>query len=191
MGTLKNPRHEAFCQEYLKSGDASDAYRKVYPHSQNWKKPESVHIAASKLRNSNKVALRIKELQEEQNQRCAITKDDILAELRKVAFSDFADIYDKLVNQGMGINDLTPEEKAAIKSITTRIVGTTENDAGGKVPVEVMKIELHDKLKAIERICKMLGFDEPTESKVSITDMNRELTMDEARALIKSLEEKY
>lgn len=28
--------------------------------------------------------------------------------------------------------------------------------------VEYVKIELHDKIKAIERICKMLGFDEPT-----------------------------
>lgn len=173
----------------MKSGDASDAYRKVYPHSLKWKKPESVHEVASRLRNSVKVASRIKELQEEQQAICVITKNDILAELKKVAFSDFAGIYDKLVNQGMRVCDLTPEERAAIKSITARIVGTTTNDEGDKVPVEVMKIELHDKLKAIERICHMLGFDEPTESKVSITDMNRELTMDEARALIRSLEE--
>lgn len=163
MGTLKNPRHETFCQEYLKSGDASDAYRKVYPHSLNWKKPDSVHIAASKLRNSNKVALRIKELQEEQNKRFAITKDRVLAELGKVAFSDFAGIYDKLVNRNLSIADLTPEEKAAIKSITARKAGTADDGGMNKVPIEIIKIELHDKLKAIERICRMLGFDEPIE----------------------------
>lgn len=186
MGTLKNPRHETFCQKYLKTGNASEAFRVAYPHSSNWK-PESVNGRASKL--LAKVQPRVDELQKEQQERCAITKDRLLSELGKVAFANFADIYDKLVNQGMSINDLTPEEKAAIKSITTRFVGTTTNDEGDKVPVGILKIELHDKLKAIERICHMLGFDEPTESKVSITDMNRELTMDEARALIKSLEE--
>ena len=160
MGTLKNPRHETFCQEYLKKGNASEAFRVAYPHSSKWK-PESVNGRASKL--LAKVQPRVDELQKEQQQRCAITKDRLLSELGKVAFSDFAGIYDKLVNQGMRVCDLTPEERAAIKSITTRIVGTTTNEEGDKAPVEVMKIELHDKLKAIERICRMLGFDEPIE----------------------------
>lgn len=188
MGTLKNPRHETFCQHYLKTGNASEAFRTAYPHSAKWK-PESVNGRASKL--LAKVQPRVEELREEQRERCAITKDRVLAELGKVAFSDFASIYDKLVNQGLSIADLTPEEKAAIKSITARKVGMTDDGGVKKVPIEIIKIELHDKLKAIERICHMLGFDEPTESKVSITDMNREITMEEARELIKSLEEKY
>lgn len=162
MGTLKNPRHETFCQEYLKRGNASEAFRVAYPRSVKWK-PETVNSHASNLLKNGKVSARVEELQKEQQERCAITKDRVLSELGKVAFSNFADIYDKLVNQGLGIADLTPEEKAAIRSITTRTVGTTTTEEGDKVPVEVMKIELHDKLKAIERICRMLGFDEPIE----------------------------
>lgn len=162
----------------------------AYPHSSKWKS-KTVNERASNLLRADKVRTRVEELQKDQQKRCAITKDRLIAELAKVAFSDFAGIYEKLVNQGIRICDLTPEERGAIKSVTTRIVGTVNNDAGDKTPVEIMKIELHDKLKAIERICKMLGFDEPSESKVSITDMSRELSMDEASTLIKSLEEKY
>lgn len=99
----------------------------------------------------------------EQQKRCAITKDRVLAELGKIAFSDFASIYDKLVNQNLSIADLSPEEKAAIKSITARKAVTSDDGAVSKVPIEIIKIELHDKLKAIERICRMLGFDEPIE----------------------------
>lgn len=162
MGTLKNPRHETFCQEYLKTGNASEAFRVAYPHSSKWKS-KTVNERASNLLKTDKVQTRVEELQMEQQKRCAITKDRVLAELGKIAFSDFASIYDKLVNQNLSIADLSPEEKAAIKSITARKAVTSDDGAVSKVPIEIIKIELHDKLKAIERICRMLGFDEPIE----------------------------
>ena len=59
---------------------------------------------------------------------------------------------------------MTDKEKSAIKSISTKVmkknIGTSDDPE--IIDVEYVKIEMHDKLKAIERICKMLGFDAPT-----------------------------
>lgn len=164
MGILRNQRHETFCQEYLKSGNASDAYRVAYPHVLKWKKPDSVTSAASRLMSNVKVAARVRELQEEQQKRCEITKDRLLSELGKIAFSSIADMHNTWIER-KDFERLTPDQKASIKSISTKMmkknIGTA--DAPEVVDVEYVKIELHDKLKAIERICKMLGFDEPIE----------------------------
>mgnify|MGYP000124545947 FL=1 len=57
--------------------------------------------------------------------------------------------------------------------------------------VEYVKIELYDKIKAIERICKMLGFDSPTEMNINRTEeeMSREDMLDELERLEKLREE--
>ena len=64
---------------------------------------------------------------------------------------------------------LTSKQKSAIKSISTKIlkknIGTSDDPE--IVDVEYVKIELHDKLKAIERICKMLGWDAPEKMDVT------------------------
>lgn len=163
MGILRNQRHELFCQEYLKSGNASEAFRMAYPHSVRWK-PETVHSKASNLLKAGKVQTRVEELQREQQKRCAITKDRLLGELGKIAFSSIADMHNTWIER-KDFEQLTPDQKASIKSISTKMmkknIGTADNPE--IVDVEYVKIELHDKLKAIERICKMLGFDEPIE----------------------------
>ena len=33
MGILKNPRHEKFAREYVKTGIGAEAYRRVYPRA--------------------------------------------------------------------------------------------------------------------------------------------------------------
>src|SRR5690554_3012969 len=56
------PKQEKFAQLYVELGNASEAYRQAYDSKA---KPESVHVAASKLLSDNKVALRVEELQDE------------------------------------------------------------------------------------------------------------------------------
>lgn len=50
--------------------------------------------------------------------------------------------------------------------------------------VEYVKIELYDKIKAIERICKMLGFDAASEINVNTP---KPMSVEEAKLLIKGL----
>lgn len=57
-------KQENFCNYYLECGNASEAYRRAY--SCRGKSDNTIWVESSKLLNHPKVALRIKELQEEQ-----------------------------------------------------------------------------------------------------------------------------
>ncbi|AIM40703.1 terminase small subunit [Idiomarinaceae phage 1N2-2] len=74
------PKQEKFAQLYVETGNASEAYRVAYNSSA---KHESVNVNASKLLSSAKVALRVKELQNELRAAHRATMDDILAELEE------------------------------------------------------------------------------------------------------------
>lgn len=57
------PKQEKFCQEYIKTGNASEAYRLSYDTSKM--KPESVNRLAKALFDNVKIRSRIEELQAE------------------------------------------------------------------------------------------------------------------------------
>ena len=154
-------KQENFCNYYVESGNASEAYRRAYT-CDGWK-DKSVWEKASTLLTDVKVQSRVRELQEEQKDRSNITKEKILAELSNIAFSSIAHLHNTWIER-KDFELLTDKQKSSIKSISTKVlkknVGTNEDPV--IVDVEYVKIELYDKIKAIERICKMLGFDEPT-----------------------------
>ncbi|HHL9592740.1 TPA: terminase small subunit [Citrobacter braakii] len=74
-------KQEAFCQAYIETGNASEAYRTAYAADKM--KPEAVHVNASKLLDNAKVALRLSELQSEIKQRHNVTVDSLIAELEE------------------------------------------------------------------------------------------------------------
>lgn len=159
-------KQENFCNYYIECGNASEAYRSAY--SCNSKSDKAIGVDAFKLLNYPKITLRIKELQEEQKNKSDITKEKILEELSNIAFSSIADMHNSWIERSE-FESLTPRQKSAIKSISTKIlkknIGT--NDDPEIVDVEYVKIELHDKLRAIERICKMFGWDAPEKMDVT------------------------
>lgn len=154
-------RQENFCNYYIEClGNASEAYRRAYS-CDGWK-DDSVWPKASKLLNNSKVRARIKKLQEEQKNKSNVTKGMVLEELYNIAFSSIASLHNTWIER-KEFDKLTDKEKAAIKNISTKIVkkniGTS--DEPEIVDVEYVKVELHDKLKAIEIINRMLGWNEP------------------------------
>lgn len=74
-------KQEAFCQAYIETGNASEAYRTAYAADKM--KPEAIHVNASKLLDNAKVALRVKALQGEIKQRHNVTVDSLLKELEE------------------------------------------------------------------------------------------------------------
>jgi len=62
MNMKLTPRQETFCQAYIETGNASEAYRRAYPVSTKWK-PETVHKRASELLANGEVLGRIEALQ--------------------------------------------------------------------------------------------------------------------------------
>lgn len=158
-------KQEKFCNCFIECGNASDAYRMAYPTDNM--KPETVNRKAYEMLENGKVSARIAEIQKHIRDKSEITKEKLLSELSNIAFSSIADMHKTWIEREE-FEKLTAKQKSAIKSISTKVlkknVGTREMPE--IIDVEYVKIELHDKLKAIERICKMLGFDSPTEINV-------------------------
>lgn len=76
------PKQEKFCQKYIETGNASEAYRQSYD-CENMK-PESVNRLAKDLLDNIKITSRLNELQNEHKERHDITVDTLLAELEEV-----------------------------------------------------------------------------------------------------------
>jgi phage terminase small subunit len=74
-------KQEAFCQAYIETGNASEAYRTAYAADKM--KAEAIHVKASELLSNGKVSVRLKELQGEIKQRHNVTVDSLLAELER------------------------------------------------------------------------------------------------------------
>lgn len=81
MEQLK-PKQERFAQLYVELGSAAEAYRRAYDSEG---KPESVHVAASRLLSDNKVSLRVAELREELAEACLWTRVDSISILADIA----------------------------------------------------------------------------------------------------------
>lgn len=74
-------KQEAFCQAYIETGNASEAYRTAYAADKM--KAEAIHVKASELLSNGKVSVRLKELQGEIKKRHNVTVDSLLAELEE------------------------------------------------------------------------------------------------------------
>lgn len=155
-------KQEKFCNKYVECGNASEAYRHAYSCAKM--KPEGIAVNSSKLLNRTNVTLRVKELQEELKAKSDITKEQILNELKPLSKSSIANYHTSWTDRKK-FEDLTEAERAAIKSIQTRTRRQVIGD--DTFEIEEIKIELFDKLKAIDTINNMLGFYEPNKTEVT------------------------
>lgn len=169
------PKQENFCNYYIETGNASEAYRRAY--SCDRMKSETINERSSRLLKECKISTRVKELQDELQERSDISKDEAVKELSnivRVNVLDYVEVSDVVkigedkmpfvVGQEIIIKDLsslTKEQQRCIKSISPT--------KGG------IKIELCDKIAAIDRLSKMLGWDEVT--KHSITGEINQITI--------------
>lgn len=80
MGALRNPVHERFAREWLKTADAANAYRKAFGKTYS----HTVAKAAGwRLRNRPYMQKRIDELQRQMMKRSDITLDKILSDYQE------------------------------------------------------------------------------------------------------------
>lgn len=79
MTPILTPKQEAFCQAYIETGNASEAYRKAYDCERM--KPDSVNRKAKELLDHVKISARLAELREMVAKRHEVTVDSLIAEL--------------------------------------------------------------------------------------------------------------
>ena len=149
-------KQENFCNYYVESGNASDAYRRAY--SCDKMKDEAVVVEASKLKDSPNVSLRIDELKANLQSKSDITKERILNELSSIVFADIRDyvVFENEELKFKPFSELTDSQAKAIESI--------------KQTRDGFELKLHGKNWSMEKVCKMLGFDMPTVSEVKYTE---------------------
>ncbi|KAA6335659.1 hypothetical protein EZS27_016132 [termite gut metagenome] len=140
-------KQENFCNYYIETGNASEAYRRAYDCSNM--SDNVVNVKAAELLNNGKITVRINELQNELKAKSDITKEKILKELECIAFSDIRN-YIKIEGEKVSFKDSSEWTNEMVKAIES-VEQTREG----------IKIKLHGKNWSITRICKMLGFDEP------------------------------
>ena len=140
-------KQENFCNKYIETGNASEAYRFAFSCAKM--KDKTVWEMASRLLNKVKVDARIKELQLELKQKSDLSKDRILEELASILDSKITDYVDF---DGRRI------KFKAFDTLTEKQIKAIESIKEGKNGIE---LKLHGKSWIIDRICKMLGYDAP------------------------------
>lgn len=137
-------KQEAFVQAYIKTGNASEAYRQA---GYSGGSAKTINEAASRLLKNSKVGARIASFLAKQEKRFEITQDRWLAEYASLGFSDLSAVTEWDPTTGITIKaskDLSPNVKAAVQSIEQ-----TQNG---------LKIKLHDKKGALDAIGKHFGW---------------------------------
>lgn len=109
-------KQEAFCQAYIETGNASQAYRTAYAADKM--KTDSINRKAKELIDNGKIAARVAELQGEIKERHNVTVDSLIAELeeaRRAALSAETPQSSAAVAATMGKAKLTGLDKQIIE----------------------------------------------------------------------------
>lgn len=75
------PKQESFCQTYIESGNASEAYRTAYNCENS--KPATINRKAKELLDNGKITARVDQLREGHQKRHEVTVDSLTKELEE------------------------------------------------------------------------------------------------------------
>lgn len=148
-------KQEAFCNKHIECGNASEAYRHAYDCANM--REATINNSAYKLLKSGEITARLQELQASVAERSTLKRDDIVRQLADVILSDITDFVspDGSV-RASEIKKMPKEKRRLIESIQATKDG--------------VKLTLMSKASAIERLCKMAGWDAPTQWEGKITN---------------------
>jgi phage terminase small subunit len=165
------PKQEAFCNYYIESGNASEAYRRAFCCAKM--KDKTINECACKLLANPKIAARVKEFQDELKKKSDLSKERILEELKCILDAKITD-YITLQNGKLTFKDFDKLTESQVKAI--------ESVKEGKNGIEM---KLHGKSWTIEQICKMLGYDAPIKQEVKIEE--KPMSKEEAKQYLKTI----
>lgn len=151
-------KQRRFCEEYIFDFNATRA-AKAAGYSEN-----TAYAIGSENLKKPEIKAYLKELQADLETTSGISRLRVLKELEKLAFSSIAHLHNTWIER-KEFDKLTDDQKASIAQIETQTRQETKYDpiSESQVPVQVdfVKVKLHDKLRAIDSINRMLGFHAP------------------------------
>lgn len=160
------PKQEKFCQRYIETGNASEAYRSSYNASRM--KSETVNRVAHDMLKNSKITTRVQQLQDEFKKAHDVEKERIMYELRAIMeakITDYLELRQVPVRTGQTDDDgneiVVMSSTLAFKDfsqLTEMQVRAIESMKDTKYGIE---LKLHGKSWSIERICKIVGYEAP------------------------------
>lgn len=123
------PKQEKFCQEYIQSGNASEAYRKAYDASKM--KPETITKRASELLANGDITGRVQELNAEIKSKAIASAEEVQEWLTKLLRGEIEEECVTVEGTGDGMS----EARIITKQVTPK-----------------------DRIKAGEALAKMRGY---------------------------------
>lgn len=147
-------KQERFCQEYLKDANATQAaIRAGYSE-------KTARSLGQRLLTNVDIKNRLDKLREPLEEQTTVSRNRIIEEYAKIAFSNVKDIF-MVDNQLMNVCQMDDDVAAAVSSVETyedfdpvtkQIVGTTK------------KVKLYDKIRALDSLGKIYGIFEKDNS---------------------------
>jgi phage terminase small subunit len=138
-------KQEKACQEYIKTGNKSEAYRRAYG-CEKWKS-ESINRKAHEFFEKVKIVSRVEELQAPALEEAKVTNERLIEELAKIAFFDVRKLYGKDGNL-LKPHELEEEIATAIKSFKAK-----QHGKDGEITTD-LEYTINDKMKAIELLMR-------------------------------------
>lgn len=168
-------KQKRFCEEYVIDWNATRAakmagYSEATAYSignENLKKPE--------------IQAYIEHIQKDLAKLCGVSAAMIINEAKKLAFTNLSDFKEDWMTE-KDFDKLTSEQKAALSEIVyeSRITKEGTNT--------IVKFKLHDKIKGMELLNKMLGFNSPERIEQNTkTELTLEYDEDKLKKAIKIL----
>lgn len=108
-------KQELFCLEYAKSGNALNSYRLAFDNHTG--KDTSIRVRASKLLNTDKIIVRLRDIEKETYERNRVKIDEVIDIMSKMLKFDTADLFDDDGDVKM-LKDVTEEARLSITSIS-------------------------------------------------------------------------
>lgn len=149
-------KQEKFVAEYLKSGNASDAYRKVYDAKKMGR--SAVAIEASRLLDNPNISVRVRQAQQNIAEKAEISIADWIKEVKRLATVDPRNLSHPDGRPKM-LHELDDDTAAAIASV--------------EVGVDGIKYKFWDKNAALEKVGKHLGAYERDNKQQAATHITR------------------
>lgn len=160
-------KQEKFCLEYIKCGNASEAYRKAY--STKNMKPETVNRNAKALMDNNKISARIEALNKKAESAAVMTRQEALERLSRFARTDLADLVE-FGSYEMGEDETgRPIIQAAWKIRDSVLQDPEKLSAIAELAAtkDGIKIKTHSPLQAIQQLAKMQGWESAQKHELS------------------------
>jgi phage terminase small subunit len=145
-----------FCEEYVIDWNGTRA-----AIASGYSENSAKEIASENLTKPN-IQAYIEEIQKDLSKLSGVTALRNILELKKLAYTNMSDFKDGWITQ-KEFDKLDENTKAALSEIQYVEKSTQHGDES------IVKFKLHDKMKAIEGLNKMLGFNAPEKLQVEET----------------------